>query len=58
MRFQTFPSQVACSEIQYLLRLWVDGHACHLVDSTNPIDHHGGLIVENGALVDLQWVLS
>jgi hypothetical protein len=57
-RFQTFASQISCLEIQYLLRLWVVGHACHLVDSTNLVDHHGGLLVQIGALVELQWELQ
>jgi hypothetical protein len=29
-----------------------------LVDSANPIDHHGGLLVQIGALVDLQMELQ
>jgi hypothetical protein len=58
MCFQTFASQIVCLEIQYLLILWVVGHACLLDDSRNLVDHHGGLIVQNGALVDLQWVLQ
>jgi hypothetical protein len=32
--FRLFALRIACLEIQYLLRLWVVGHACHLVDST------------------------
>jgi hypothetical protein len=32
-------------EIQYLLRLWVVGHSCQMVDSTNLVYHHGGLLV-------------
>jgi hypothetical protein len=57
-RFQTFASQRACLEIQYLLRLWVVGHACKLVDSPNLVDYHGGLLVQNGALVDLQYMMQ
>jgi hypothetical protein len=52
--FKTFASQTACLEIQYLLRLWVVGHACHLVDSIYLVDHHGGLLVQIGALIELQ----
>jgi hypothetical protein len=57
-RFQTFASQIVCLEIQYLLRLWVVGHPCHLVDSTNLVDHNGGIPVQIGALVELQWELQ
>jgi hypothetical protein len=56
--FQSFASQIACLEIQYLLRLWIVGHACQVVDSTNLVDHHGGLLVQIGALVELQWELQ
>jgi hypothetical protein len=51
---QTFVSQIACLEIQYLLKLWVVVHACHLVDSTKLVDHLGGLLVQIGALVELK----
>jgi hypothetical protein len=57
-RFQTFASQIACLEFQYVLRLWVVGHACKLVDSTNLVDHHGRLLVQIGALAELQWELQ
>jgi hypothetical protein len=43
--------------IQYLLQLWVVVHACHLVDITNLVDHYG-LLVQIGALVELQWELQ
>jgi hypothetical protein len=33
-------------------------YACHLDVSSNLVDQHGKLIVQNGALVDLQWVLQ
>jgi hypothetical protein len=56
--FQTFASQIACLEIQYLRRFWVVGHECHLVDSTNHVNHHGGLLVQIGALVKLQCELQ
>jgi hypothetical protein len=45
--------QIACLEIQYLLRFWFVDHACHLVFCTNLVDHHGRLLVQNKALVDL-----
>jgi hypothetical protein len=38
--------------------LWVVVHACHLVDSANLVDHHGGLLVPIEALVELQWELQ
>jgi hypothetical protein len=57
-RFQTFASHIACLEIQYLLRFWVVGHACHLDDSKNLVDHHDGLFVQIGVLVELQWELQ
>jgi hypothetical protein len=56
--FPNFASPIAFLEIQYLLQLWVVVHACHLVDSANLVDHHGGLLVQIGALVDLQWELQ
>jgi hypothetical protein len=54
--FQTFASQIAYLQIQYLLKLWVVVHACQLVDSANLVDNHGGLLVQIGA--DLQWELQ
>jgi hypothetical protein len=56
--FQTFASQIAFLEIQYLLQLWVLVHACQVVDRENLVDHHGILLVQIGALVDLQWELQ
>jgi hypothetical protein len=56
--FQTFASQIAFLKIQYLLQLWVAVHAYHLVDSANLVYHHGGLLVQIGALVHLQWELQ
>jgi hypothetical protein len=49
---------MACLEIQYLLKLWAVVHACQLVDSANLVYHHGGLLVQIGALVELQWELQ
>jgi hypothetical protein len=45
-------------EIQYLLQLWVVVHTCQLIDSANIVDHHAGLLVQIGALVDLQLELQ
>jgi hypothetical protein len=56
--FQTFASHISFLEIQYLLQLWVVVHASHLVDSVSLVDHHGGLLVQIGALVELQWELQ
>jgi hypothetical protein len=33
-------------------------YACQLDVSANLIDHHGELLVQNGALLDLQYVLQ
>jgi hypothetical protein len=32
--------------------------ACQLDVSADLVNHHGGLLVQNGALVNLQWVLQ
>jgi hypothetical protein len=45
-------------EIQYLLQLWVAVHTCQLIDSANLVDHHAVLLVQIGALVDLQLELQ
>jgi hypothetical protein len=31
---------------------------CQLDVSANLVDHHGELLVQNGALIELQWVLQ
>jgi hypothetical protein len=46
---------MALLEIHYLLPFWVIVHACQRVDSENLVDHHGGHLVQIGALVNLQW---
>jgi hypothetical protein len=51
--FQTFAAHIAFLKIQYILQLLVVVHACQLVDSTNLVDHQGGLLVQIGALVNL-----
>jgi hypothetical protein len=45
-------------EIQYLLQFWDILYESHPDVSTNIVDHHGELIVQNGALVESQWVLQ
>jgi hypothetical protein len=39
-------------EIQYLLQFWDILYESHPNVSTNIVDHHGELIVQNGALVE------
>jgi hypothetical protein len=45
-------------EIEYLLQFWVIVHACQLGIRSNILDHHGELLAQNGAMVELQWVLE
>jgi hypothetical protein len=52
--FQASAQQLALLEIQYLLQLIDIVCAYHLDISSNLVDHHGELLIQNGALVDLQ----
>jgi hypothetical protein len=45
-------------EIHYIVPFWVIVHACQLVDSESLVYDHGGLLIQTGPMVDLQWELQ